>query len=85
MDQMENRNIAVGGLHFRNLDDLENFCAYFPEFEDAVIESGVLSKLDRMNEVDTYLIAAELEYGDGNAELPWQLHCGWYGDVLLEK
>lgn len=85
MNYWENRDIVIGGRRFRNLDDLEDFCAYFPEFEEDVIDSGVLTSYERKASMDTYWIVSELEYGDGNMELPYRLHHWRHGEVLFDK
>lgn len=85
MDLLENRDIVIGGRRFRDLDDLEDYCFRFPDFEGAVIESGILDSDETKASMDTYWIVSELEYGDGNAELPYKQHCGWYGEALLEQ
>lgn len=85
MDYWENRDIVIEGRRFRNLDELEDFCAYFPEFEEDVVESGLFFSDAYKASMDTYWIVSELEYGDGNLELPYyQLHRR-YGEVLLDK
>lgn len=85
MDPLENRDIIIGGRHFRDLDDLEDHCFRFPEFEEAVIESGILDPDGGKAFMNTYWIISELEYGDGNSELPYELRCGWYGEALIEQ
>lgn len=85
MDLLEKHDIFVGGRRFPNLDALEDYCTRFPDFEETVIESGVLSDTDLRSSVDTYWIMAEMEYGDGNNELPYELRFGWYGDALMER
>lgn len=85
MNQLENRDIVIGGRRFRDWDDLEDRCFYFPEFEEDVIESGILDSDGSKAFMDTYRIIAELEYGDGNVELPHELCFGWYGETLIEQ
>lgn len=84
MDPLENRDIVIGGRRFLDLDDLEDYCGRFPEFEDVVLDSGTLSDMELRACVNTYMIAAELEYGDGNQSTPFEMRCGWYGDVFVE-
>lgn len=83
MDYSECRDIIIGGKHFKDLDDLEDFCYYFPEFEDVITESNVLNTSELKAQVDSYYITAELEYGDGNVTCASRSGAGWYGDVLL--
>ena len=85
MTHMENRDIVIGGRRFRNLDDLEDYCAYFPEFEEEVVESGLLTDEALRASVDTYWAASELEYGDGNSDIPAAIFYGWYVEGFIDK
>ena len=83
MDYSGCHDITIGGKRFRDLDDLEDFCYCFPEFENELTESDVLYASELKAQVDSYYIAAELEYGDGNVTCTSRSGSGWYGDVLL--
>lgn len=85
MGPLENRDIVIGGRCFRDMDDLEDYCFRFPEFEEAVIEARILASDGAKTSIDTYWIVSALEYGDDNAELPYHLHYSPYVEALIEQ
>lgn len=85
MDYSESHDIIVGGLRFRDMADLEDFCCYFPEFEDVVTEAGLLYAPELQAQVDSYYISAEMEYGDGNVLPGHRLAAGWYGEAVIDE
>lgn len=69
-----NRNgFYIAGRHLTCVEEFEEACFDEPELEELFNEMYYLNNLK--SDIDTYYAFAEMEYGDGNIEMPMDIWC----------